>query len=97
LNNKNRKTEKQKTMKTMETKGTQTQKEAILRHLQSGKTITPLEALNLYGCFRLGARIWELRDEGYRIRSENVKQGKKTFASYRLIVPVHAEQLALSF
>ena len=33
-------------MKTMKTQ-TQTQKEAILRHLQSGKTITPLEALNL--------------------------------------------------
>jgi len=76
---------------------TQTQKEAILRHLQSGGTITPLEALELYGCYRLGARIWELRDEGYTIQSENVKQGKKTFASYKLIVPVHAEQLALSF
>ena len=80
----------------METQ-TQTQKEAILRHLQSGKTITPLEALNLYGCYRLGARIWDLRDEGYEIKSENVKHGKKTFASYELIVPVHAEQLALSF
>lgn len=22
-------------------------------------------ALNLFGCFRLGARIWELRNEGY--------------------------------
>jgi len=76
---------------------TQTQKEAILRHLQSGRAITPLEALELYGCFRLGARIWELRDEGYEIKSENVKQGKKTFSSYRLTIPVHAEQLALSF
>ena len=76
---------------------TQTQKESILRHLQSGRTITPLEALNLYGCYRLSARIRELRDEGYEIKSENVKQGKKTFASYELIVPVHAEQLALSF
>jgi hypothetical protein len=97
----------------METQ-TQTQKEAILRHLQSGKTITPLEALNLYGCYRLGARIWDLRNEGYVIRSESVKQGKKTFSSYKLnskesprvstvgecqklIIPVHAEQLALSF
>ena len=62
----------------------ETQKEAILRHLQSGRAITPLEALELYGCFRLGARIWELRDEGYEIKSENVKQGKKTFASYGL-------------
>lgn len=76
---------------------TQTQKEAILRHLQSGRTITPLEALNLYGCFRLGARIWELRDEGYVIRSENVKQGKKTFASYGLVFPSRVEQMKLNF
>ena len=80
----------------METQ-TQTQKEAILRHLQSGRTITPLEALELYRCYRLSARIRELRDEGYKIKSENVKQGKKTFASYELIIPVHAEQLALNF
>ena len=76
---------------------TQTQKEAILRHLQSGRTITPLEALDLYRCYRLSARIRELRDEGYVIRSENVKQGKKTFSSYKLIIPAHVEQLALNF
>lgn len=76
---------------------TQTQKEAILRHLQSGRAITPLEALELYGCFRLGARIWELRDEGYKIQSETVKQGKKTFSSYKLIFPTRVEQMKLNF
>ena len=75
----------------------ETQKEAILRHLQSGRSITPLGAWNLYRCYRLSARIWELRNEGYKIQSETVKQGKKTFSSYRLTIPVHAEQLALSF
>lgn len=28
--------------------------------LEAGNTLTPLEALDKWGCFRLGARIWEL-------------------------------------
>lgn len=39
----------------------------ILLHLQSGKSITPIEALSLFGCFRLGARIFQLRELGYNI------------------------------
>lgn len=37
------------------------QREQILSHLMACKSITPIEALDLYGCFRLGARIWELK------------------------------------
>lgn len=61
----------------------------VLNHLQSGKEITPLEALNKYGCFRLGAVIFKLKQEGYNITRElrkinkaNGKQGQ--FAVYRL-------------
>ena len=32
--------------------------------------VTPLDALDLLGSFRLGARIFELRAQGYDIRSE---------------------------
>jgi hypothetical protein len=39
----------------------QSQNMAILSHLKSGKTVTSLEALNLFGCLRLGARISELK------------------------------------
>ena len=42
---------------------TTTQTEAILSDLEQGKRITPLDALEDYGCFRLGARIWELRHD----------------------------------
>ena len=42
---------------------TTTQTENILADLEAGKRITPLDALQDYGCFRLGARIWELRHE----------------------------------
>jgi len=41
------------------------QKKEIFAHLKSGKTLTPLEALRLFGCLRLGARIFELRDKRY--------------------------------
>lgn len=50
-----------------------TQATAILTHLQSGKTLTPLEALDKFGCFRLGARIHELKRDGHDITKEMVK------------------------
>lgn len=58
------------------------QTQQILNHLRSGKHITPLEALNRFGCFRLGARIHELKEAGYRIRSRMVKVGEKRVAKY---------------
>ena len=62
-----------------------TQKNNVLKHLESGREITPLDALEQYGCFRLAAVIWNLRDEGYKIATKTVsnKYGK-TFASYKL-------------
>lgn len=57
----------------------------IREHLESGRSITPLEALRLYGCFRLGARIWDLRDAGLDIETTIVEVGGKRFASYRLV------------
>jgi len=58
-----------------------TQAEAILAHLKAGNTITPIEALDKFGCFRLAARIIELRRDGYNI----VTEGDKNYAVYRLI------------
>jgi hypothetical protein len=42
----------------------------ILRHLQSGHWLSPIEALRLWGCFRLAARINDLREMGYGITTE---------------------------
>ena len=61
-----------------------TQKEKIRKHLMDGKSITPLHALNEYGCFRLAAIVFRLRQEGMDIITENVSQHGKTFALYRL-------------
>ena len=41
----------------------ESQNKAILEHLTTGKTINSLEALNLFWCFRLAARISNLRQD----------------------------------
>ena len=66
----------------------QSQEEAILARLRKGP-LTPLEALedqNILS-FRLGARIHSLRQQGWPIQTETVKQGKKRFARYHLLGP----------
>jgi hypothetical protein len=50
----------------------ESQNQMILAYMKSGKSITPLEALNLFGCFRLGARCFDLRSQGIQIKSEFV-------------------------
>lgn len=70
-----------------------TQKQAILAHLRTGASITPLEALEKYGCFRLASVIHELRRDGHQIETDDGKHGKKHFAIYKLIScpPKHTE------
>ena len=59
------------------------QKQQILDYMLDGNEITPIDALNKFGCFRLGARIADLRDEGYDIKTSIAKADKK-YAIYRL-------------
>ena len=44
----------------------------ILNHMETRGPITPLEALMEYKCMRLGARIYDLKQLGYDIRSRYV-------------------------
>jgi len=60
------------------------QSEQILRHLREVGPLTPLDALNLFGCFRLGARIYDLKAEGHDIQTELVHVNGKAFARYWL-------------
>ncbi len=62
------------------------QTDAILRHLQEEGPLTPIEALNLYGCFRLAARISDLRAAGFPIVTDTVTRNGRHYASYRLVV-----------
>lgn len=70
----------------MKEHNTDSQCSAILEHLKKGLSITPLEALNRFGCFRLSARIHDLRHkQGYDIMTERVLTSSgKYVAQYRL-------------
>jgi len=58
------------------------QNKQILHYLKSMGSITPIVALNEYGCFRLAARIKDLRDEGHNILTEIVSNDGKKYARY---------------
>lgn len=67
------------------------QNDAILAHLKAGNELTPLDALNRFGCLRLAARIADLREAGYQIDSRiHVTDGKR-FAAYRLCANAQGE------
>lgn len=60
------------------------QNEIILSHLKRS-SITPLQALDVYGVMRLAARIADLRSAGNLIATETVKRGTKKYARYHLV------------
>jgi hypothetical protein len=51
---------------------TDSQNALIKGWLLNGYTITQLEALNQFGCFRLAARIADLRDKGLNVVTDMV-------------------------
>jgi len=62
-----------------------TQTEAILAWLKDGKSITALDALSIFQCFRLAARIADIRAQGFTVHTEMVQtRTGKTVASYSL-------------
>lgn len=63
------------------------QRELIKKHLNKRGSITSWEAIKLYGCTRLSAAIYDFRNEGMKIRTENVSKKNRygymvTFAKY---------------
>jgi hypothetical protein len=70
-----------------------TQSQAILEHLRAGNVLTPIDALNKFHCFRLAARVSDLRAEGYNI----VNEGDNKFAKYRLASGIARQVPADSF
>ena len=56
----------------------------ILTHLKR-RPITPLQALKLYGCMRLAARVADLRGRGHKIITEPLEINGKRIARYRLV------------
>ena len=69
-----------------------TQNEMILSHLKEFGKINPMEAISIYGCMRLAARISELREQGrtdgFNIETNMVKANNRfgdtvTYAEYK--------------
>ena len=59
------------------------QNQQIANYLIKGRKLTPIEALNKFGCFRLAARIADLRNDGMHIKTTIVKlKNKKQIAQY---------------
>ena len=66
-----------------------TQNEQVLKHLMVYGKITRLEAIEKYGILRLGARVWDLKKQGYPIkaylRSGVARSGEgMVYAEYRM-------------
>lgn len=63
-----------------------THEKLVRAKLSRGEAITPIEALNEFGCMRLSAVIFELKKQGMKIHTTIVKDGKtgKHYAQYLL-------------
>lgn len=61
-----------------------THNQAILEALKQGERVTPLDALRRWGCFRLGARIHDLRKAGHNIETTIDRGIGQRYASYSL-------------
>ena len=63
---------------------TSSQTEKIIQWLKLGHSITPINALKMFGCFRLSGRIHELKSKGYDIKTNMIEMQDKKFAEYSL-------------
>ena len=66
-----------------------TQTEMILEHMQKNGGITQADAIRLFGCYRLGARVYDLKERGIDVQKTMVpgvnRYGKRTrYARYFL-------------
>lgn len=65
------------------------QNQAVLFWLKQGNSLSQAEAISKFGCYRLGARIYDLRKSGAKIETQMVERQNRNgntvrFAVYRL-------------
>ena len=58
----------------------------ILEYLKQGYSLTPIQALHLFGCFRLGARIWDIKNGKCDGIKHDVRDRGKKHSEYYLVV-----------
>jgi hypothetical protein len=54
----------------------------ILAHMKAGHGITGLDALHRFGCFRLPARIADIKKMGHDVKREMIEVNGKRVARY---------------
>lgn len=65
-----------------------TQIERIATHLLKGNTLTPIQALRKFDCFRLAAVIYKLKKQladNLTIQTEMIEHNGKRFAQYSVV------------
>jgi len=83
-------------------RGKMSQKSKVLSYIQEHGSITPIEALNHIGSFRLSARVFDLREDGHNIVNENtgkllkharyaLKEGKPLITQSITLPPLKAK------
>ena len=60
------------------------QRSAILAALMKGARLTPVDALQRFGCLRLAARAADLRRAGHDVRCTIVERGGKRVGLYSM-------------
>jgi len=65
----------------------ETQKQQVRKQLIEGAGITPMHALNRFGCMRLAVVINRLRNDGMNIKTHMMNHDGRTFAYYSLVKP----------
>ena len=68
----------------------QSQTADILRYLRAGESLTAMDALNMFGCWNLKGRIWDVKkllEPNEQIQRQWVKtESGKRVARYSLII-----------
>ena len=55
-----------------------TQLKQVLAHLKQGRSITQMDAIRLFKCYRLSAVVDKLRKQGFEIVTYNVRNSSGT-------------------
>lgn len=63
----------------------QTKKARILKHLQSGKSITPKQAIELFFYYRLSDLIFKLKKDGFKFHTQILRNQDSHFAKYKML------------
>jgi hypothetical protein len=64
---------------------TESQTKMIYDWMKEGKPINPMAALEIFGCFRLGARIYDIEQKfDIEVKRQMIYKGEKKWMQYWL-------------